>query len=251
MPTAPHTSTLTARHNGGASPPVAAAVVADDLDIFGEANSESASQETSPQPHQPAETHLTGTIFDNLDNLVLDTNADLLGTVAVLSAVSVRKPGKFEFVRTHATLQFTAATIQFEGERQTYLVTPAMLRFGISRQTGATLGTYAKQVLLVFSMSSTGAAFFWPISLAESGGAWVTSARRAAIQARDHWTNVVANMKRSEYEVRSAEGHIDEPVWPDKTLNELLALAFDNLVIDSPDHAAIQRLRGITPTPKV
>ncbi len=247
MPTTPQT------HQGGngASPPIATTDAKDPADMFAKADLEPTPESAPSQPNPSAEVRLTGTIFDNLDDLVLDTNADLLGTAAVLSAVSVRKPGKFEFVRTHATLQFAAATIQFEGERQTYLVTPAMLRLGISRQTGATLGAYAKQVLLVFSMSSTGAAFFWPISLAESGGAWVTSARRAAIQARDHWTNVVANMKRSEYEVRSAEGHIDEPVWPDKTLNELLALAFDNLVIDSPDHVAIQRLRGITPTPKV
>jgi hypothetical protein len=249
MKTTPHPKAD--RGANGTHLPIATAD-SDDLDnTVGETDLEPILEGAPSQPHPPTDVHLTGTIFDNLDNLVLDTNADLLGTVAVLSAVSVRKPGKFEFVRTHPKLQFAAATIQFEGERQTYLVVPPMLRLGISRQTGATLGTYVKQVLLVFSMSSNGAAFFWPISLAESGGAWVTSARRAAIHARDYWTNVVANMKRGEYEVRSAEGHIDEPVWPDKTLNALLALAFDKLVIDSPDHLVIQRLRGITPTPKV
>lgn len=48
-----------------------------------------------PSPASP-QTAPTGTIFDDLDALALDPNADLRNTASVLSTVGVRRPGKIE-----------------------------------------------------------------------------------------------------------------------------------------------------------
>jgi hypothetical protein len=48
------------------------------------------------------------------------------------------------------------------------------------------------------------------------------------------------------YRIYRAEGDIPDPVWPDKPFPELLKLAFAKLVIDSPDHPIVRRLRGLS-----
>ncbi len=47
------------------------------------------------------------------------------------------------------------------------------------------------------------------------------------------------------YEIIVAKGEIPEPVWPQKTMTELLEIAFrDGRFVDKPDHDLIKRMRG-------
>jgi hypothetical protein len=37
---------------------------------------------------------------------------------------------------------------------------------------------------------------------------------------------------------------LSEPVWPDKPLTEIMAIAFRDRIVDSEDHPVVGRLRG-------
>ena len=74
---------------------------------------------------------------------------------------------------------------------------------------------------------------------------WHQSAREAASHAEVHWTRMIANMSEGGYSVYRATGEIPDPEWPDKTMPELLELAFkDGKLIDSEDHPIVLQLNG-------
>ena len=58
------------------------------------------------------------------------------------------------------------------------------------------------------------------------------------------WVKVQANMGLGAYEVFKATGNLPAPEWPDKTLGELLSVAFRDRFIDNINHTVLKRLRG-------
>jgi hypothetical protein len=53
-------------------------------------------------------------------------------------------------------------------------------------------------------------------------------------------------MSLGAYRIYEAEGQLSAPVWPDKTLPELLKLGFKDRVVDSAEHPVVKRLRGLS-----
>ena len=52
-------------------------------------------------------------------------------------------------------------------------------------------------------------------------------------------------MQEGSYTIYRALGDIPQPKWPDKTLQEMITLAFGGgRLIDTPDHPVIRRLNG-------
>jgi hypothetical protein len=58
------------------------------------------------------------------------------------------------------------------------------------------------------------------------------------------WVRVAANMALGAYEVFEASANIPEPAWPDLSFPELLKIAFQDRLVDRPDHPVILKLRG-------
>ena len=56
---------------------------------------------------------------------------------------------------------------------------------------------------------------------------------------------MAADMQLRAYRIFKAEGQLSDPIWPDKSLQELLELAFKDRVIDNMDHPVVRRLRGL------
>jgi len=52
-------------------------------------------------------------------------------------------------------------------------------------------------------------------------------------------------MSLGAYRIYRAEGELSDPVWPDRTLSELLEIAFRDRIISTEDHPVIRRLRGL------
>jgi hypothetical protein len=75
---------------------------------------------------------------------------------------------------------------------------------------------------------------------------WFQSLDTALRTAMDHWTKIVANMQAGYYDAFIAEDdqHIAPPVWPDKSMDELLEIAFRQHFIDDLDHPVLRKLRG-------
>ena len=127
-----------------------------------------------------------------------------------------------------------------EDRESSYLVTPAM--------RGPLVGE-ARPVLLVLAVTQQNALSIWPVSLPSEDGrrnAWTETAQEAMHLARKHWVRLAAEMSWGAYRIHLAEGQLSDPVWPDKSFEELLEIAFKDRVIDSLDHPVLRRLRGLS-----
>jgi hypothetical protein len=181
-------------------------------------------------------------VFDDLEALRLSPeDAATVGTREILSRVPVRKPLRTEFFRVHPDADMQLATGVFidREEGETYFVTPE-LRSAMSGEW--------RPVMLVTVITKQNVVLLWPIALPDETGRrndWAESARAACEEAKSHWVRLVPDMALRAYRIYVAEGKLAEPVWPDKSLAELLALGFKDYIIDSVDHPVIGRLRGV------
>ncbi len=66
----------------------------------------------------------------------------------------------------------------------------------------------------------------------------------AASNAELEWTKIQANKNIGAYEILFAEGDLEDPEWPELSLDELLEIAFKNKIINRPDHLVLLQLRG-------
>ncbi len=170
-----------------------------------------------------------------------DSQMSSVGVRRLLTTLPVRKPNNEAFVRTHPSKDYQLFTTVLELKRsqEFYLVDPAM-RDHLSRET--TCGPR----LLITSIERDGTLFVWPLKLpdADTSHLWYSSALEAADMAAKEWTRVQSNKTLEAYEFHPAEGSIPEPTWPEMKFSDLLAVAFKDRVITSPDHPVLLRLRG-------
>jgi hypothetical protein len=54
-----------------------------------------------------------------------------------------------------------------------------------------------------------------------------------------------ADMAFGGYRILRPLGNFGDPMWPDKTFSELLALGFKDRVIDSDTHPVVKQVLGI------
>lgn len=184
----------------------------------------------SPDPFDPAQFAATSTVLGGV------------GITKELVTCPVRKPNKQEFVRVHPGQDYRlrAHILELKEERETYLVMPAI---------AGELPGETRTVSLRLSVSRQGAIFLWPVAEPSLDGretAWATSARTAAAKGETHWVRIIANMPQGSYDVFTAPGTLGTPVWPDKTLRDILAIAFgDSFIIRDAGHPVIKRLMGL------
>ena len=187
-------------------------------------------QETAPDPYDVGRLRLSQDF------------AASVGVKKALLTVPVRKPAKEWFVQVHPDEAFRlqTAVIELKEDRETYLVDPTLW------DQIATEATFSPRALFT-AMNRQGVLFLWPVRLPGADGRvdeWSRSALEAASMAQGQWVRVMANMSLGAYEVFSAVADIPAPTWPDKSLSELLRVAFRDKLIDSMDHPVLQKLRG-------
>lgn len=200
---------------------------------------------TSLPPPQIYASALASLSPDPFDPAHFAANSSILGGIGVtkeLVTCPVRKPNKQEFVRVHPGPEYLlrAHILELKEEREIYLMMPAI---------AAELPGETRTVALRLCVSRQGAVFLWPVPEPAVDGrdtGWSTSARAAATRAETHWVRIIANMPQGSYDVYSAAGSIGTPVWPDKTLRDVLAIAFgESFIIRDSDHPVIKRLLGL------
>lgn len=181
--------------------------------------------------------------FKDIESLRLSMDpAATAGASEILTHVPVRKPNRTEFVRVHPDADMTLAAAVFidKEEREVFFVAPALK---------AKLVGELKPVLLVTAISRQGVVFLWPVALPDDSGrrnTWSDTAREAAQLAQTAWARMSADLQLGAYRIYKAEGVLSDPIWPDKTLSDLLEIAFKDRIIDSVDHPVVKRLRGLT-----
>lgn len=169
------------------------------------------------------------------------TDSTSFGVEKVLTAVPCQKPNKHVFVRAHADEAYRLDTGLFFDQSQqneAYLVSPA-IRDALAGDVQA--------VRLMTAVTRHGDVFLWPVKLPGPDGRsnhWHESMATAAELATENWVRVSSNMLSNRYDVVRATGSLPDPVWPDKTFQELLKLSFENRFIDDYDHPILKSLRG-------
>lgn len=184
---------------------------------------------TAPNPFDPAALRLT-------DGFAANGGAEKL-----LLVLKAQKPPKQAFVQVHPDpeLRIRVALLELKEEGEVYVVAPA-----VAEQ----VPTEVRRVEIRLAVTQQGTPFLWPVPLPPVEGAentWNMTARAAADLAETKWVRLTANRSAQCYDVHVAQSAATDPVWPDKSLGELLTIAFNNgRLIDSLDHPVIQRLLG-------
>jgi hypothetical protein len=165
---------------------------------------------------------------------------DSLGVKKKITTIPIRRPRKHEFVRVHPSPDYSIETAIFEDreENEVYFVSPEMRQL---------LGELVVIKALRTSITRQRVLFLWPIKVTVSDGrldTWNASSFEASKLAHEKWVRVAANRSLQAYEVFEASGELDEPEWPELSLQEIVRIAFKDRVIDSVDHPASKRLRG-------
>lgn len=163
-------------------------------------------------------------------------------THEVLTHVPLERPKRQAFFRTHREPDWSLTTsILFDDEnfgRDAYLVMPQM--------RGVLLGD-ARPVLIVPVITRQGVFQFWPLKLPLDDGrpnAWFELALEARELSKDRWVCMKPDLGLGAYRILQAIGDIPDPIWPDKSVNELLEIAFRGRIIDTENHPLVRRLRG-------
>jgi hypothetical protein len=173
-----------------------------------------------------------------IDQSVLNTGA----AKKLLTTVPVRKPNKQDFVRVNPDPAYRLAVglIELKENRETFLVVPA-----VSQELSESEFFLAT---LYLTINRQKVLSVWPVKLPAADGRsndWHASAAAAAERAMHNWIRLAANMSLGAYEISEAIADYGQPEWPDLKFMEILKIAFRNRLIESPDHAVIQQLRGL------
>jgi hypothetical protein len=178
----------------------------------------------------------------NPDSLRVTGDINTVGAEKMLLRVLVRKPNKQEFFRVNAdpAYRLTCAILEIKDEREIYMVAPEALHI---------LAEDVRHVELRLCQSRQGAIYFWPVPMPGPDGrnnSWHESAREAAKLAEKSWVRMIANMSEGGYSIYRANGEIPDPIWPEKTMGELLELAFkEGRLVNSEEHPIVQQLYGL------
>ena len=184
---------------------------------------------TAPNPFDPAALRLT------------DGFAANGGAEKKLLVLKAQKPPKQAFVQVHPSpeLRIRVALLELKEEGEVYLVAPT-----VAEQVPSEV----RRVEIRLAVTQQGTPFLWPVPLPPVDGAensWNLTARAAADFAETQWVRLTSNRSAQCYDVHVAQSAATDPVWPDKSLGELLKIAFNNgRLIESLDHPVIQRLLG-------
>lgn len=159
----------------------------------------------------------------------------------LLNEIPVRKPDPVNFIRVHTDPELRLAVPIFEDyeKRRTYLIAPDLVE---------EFDTLAKMKIIYPTINRVGTLILWPVAEPTEGieNKWTTSAHRIAEEAMSQWVRITSNMSLKAYETVIPRSALPEPQWPKPmpTLQQMLAIAFKDYLIDSVKHPVIKQIRG-------
>jgi hypothetical protein len=210
---------------------------------FNPADLETPTDPPSDNGSAPSDNGAAPNPFD-LESLRLapDQETDL-GLCQVLLSISVHKPDKSSFVRTHHDPAYHIQTrlIELKDDRggELFLVARELWPHLAMEVTFAPFALYT-------AITRQGPPFIWPIKLPGSDGRlndWTRTALAAADLATKVWVRVVA--LKNGYQVTKADNpDLPDPQWPKESFFDLLKIAFKDRHITTLDHPVLRQLRG-------
>ena len=166
-----------------------------------------------------------------------------IGVEKIVLTYAVR-PTRNEFFRVHPAPEMSVDWYVVERDddldREVYWVTD---------EFRGELLDELRPVRIFTCVNKRGTMFLWPARLPSEdnrlGRRWHESALEVAEYAKDVWVKMVGQRDAGAYEMFKAKGDLGEPQWKDKTLDELLRMAFKgDRLINSLDHPVLRELAG-------
>jgi hypothetical protein len=180
--------------------------------------------------------------FD-VDQLRLaQTDPAAIGVQELLVNVAYKKPPRDAFFRVHPSPEYsvTIGTLELSGRDEVYYVGPSL--WG-ALSTEKTFG----RRLVHTCVTAQGEPFLWGCRMPGLDGKqppWVTIPLEAAREAKTQWVRLFWDNDQRKHRILTAKNQRDEPQWPEKSLSDLLRLAFADMLILDMDHPVLKRLRG-------
>ena len=198
-----------------------------------------------PGPELPPTTNhkaeVPAPVIENADpydtaSLALGNDDTAQAAKRELTTVPVQRPHRDAFIRVHPDPAYRLETKVIELDGNLFLV---------ARPLWPQLEDETQTRCLFLYVTTSGAVGLWPARLSTEN-IWNESALQGAKLAMEKWVRIKSNREAGCYDVFSAAGDLSEPEWPDKTLAEILRLAFGDRLIDSMEHHAVRRLMGLS-----
>ena len=191
---------------------------------------ESAERSSAPDPFSVDRLHLA------------DTDPAAIGVEELLIDVRYKVPPKDSFFRVHPSPDYsvTVGILQLTGRDETYFVIPELWA------ALATEKTFGRRSLFT-CCTMQNEIFLWGVRLPGMDGkqpAWIAIPMEAAKQAKSQWVRLFWDETQGRHRILVAKAQHAEPQWPDKSLSDLLRLAFADSLISDIDHPVLKRLRG-------
>jgi hypothetical protein len=152
--------------------------------------------------------------------------------------VPAKKPNSQQFFRIHPDMEVTVDVVDWKDEGTLYLVRQAARSF---------LMDQTKRVILYVGMLQSGTPFLFPVPQPDQNGKWNSwhkSVSEAVIKAKENWVRMQPDKPSNGYILYVAEGKIADPVWPEMTISDYLAIAFKDQIITDESHPFIKALKG-------
>ena len=96
---------------------------------------------------------------------------------------------------------------------------------------------------------SSRAIFLFPVQLPKTSNdkwnSWHEAQAEAVDKAKKQWIRMEPSREQGGYILQKAQGELDEPEWPDKTIDEYIAIAFKSHIIADEKHSIVKQLRGL------
>lgn len=157
-----------------------------------------------------------------------------------LVTVPVRRPGDQVFFRIHPTEEAPVYLVHWKDDNEMYLV---------NQKIAPVLAEQPKLYILYLGMMLNGNVFLYPIQ--QKGpeetkwNSWHQSSYAIVQMAKKKWVRAVAERAINGYTPIVALSNLAEPEWPEKSLVEIISIAFRENRIDSENHPLIKQLKGL------
>lgn len=158
-----------------------------------------------------------------------------------ITNIPVKKPNGQQFFRIHPELEYTVDCIKWKEENDhLYLLHPSMVEV-LSEQA-------LKFILHLGMYLSSRSLFLFPVQLPkanEKWNSWHEAQAEAVDKAKKQWIRMEPSREQGGYILHKAQGELDEPIWPEKEIEEFLAIAFKSHTIVDEKHSIVKQLRGL------
>ena len=166
---------------------------------------------------------------------------ETLGSKKLISQVVVGKPTKGRFFRSSTADENSIDVFVYEDKIDNlfYLVSPTVAEV---------LGSSTRPVTLHLAIDRANNPFLIPVPLPDANGqrtSWPQSLLGAVVHARGAWVRIESDKSAGVYQVYEARGVLEEPKWPDLSLDELVNIAFSGRVIGDLDHPKVLAAMGV------